>query len=56
MECKHERIKSVNCVLFCMDCGTQLPADFQTGKHQSEPDKVAETPENVQKKRIRKKV
>lgn len=56
MTCEHKRIKSVNCVLFCMDCGAQLPADFQTGKRQSEPDKAAETPENGQKKRSRKKV
>lgn len=56
MTCEHKRIKSVNCVLFCMDCGAQLPADFQTGNHPSEPDKAAETPENGQKKRSRKKV
>lgn len=28
MECKHERIKSVNCELFCMECGAKLPPDF----------------------------
>ena len=28
MACKHERIKSVNCELFCMDCGEKLPEDF----------------------------
>ena len=22
--CEHKRIKSVNCVIFCMDCGARL--------------------------------
>lgn len=26
MECKHERIQSVNCVISCMDCGKVLDA------------------------------
>ena len=24
MECEHKRVKSVNCVIFCMDCGAKL--------------------------------
>lgn len=24
MACEHKRIKSVNCVLYCMDCGAKL--------------------------------
>ena len=28
MECKHKRIKSVNCELFCIDCGEKLPDSF----------------------------
>ena len=28
MECKHKRIKSVNCELFCMDCREKLPDNF----------------------------
>ena len=24
MACEHKRLKSVNCVLYCMDCGTRL--------------------------------
>lgn len=24
MECEHKRIKSVNCELFCMDCGARI--------------------------------
>lgn len=32
MECKHERIKSVNCVIFCDVCGAKLPVDFLVAK------------------------
>lgn len=32
MVCKHKRIKSVNCELFCIDCGERLPDDFLTAK------------------------
>ncbi|MBR7189298.1 MAG: hypothetical protein IKD53_12210 [Clostridia bacterium] len=24
MACEHKRLKSVNCVIFCMDCGAKL--------------------------------
>ena len=24
MACEHKRVKSVNCVLYCMDCGAKL--------------------------------
>lgn len=37
MSCKHEKIKSVNCVLFCMDCGATMPADFFTKKAEKAP-------------------
>lgn len=60
MTCNHERIKSVNCVLYCDICGEKLPADYLTGKHKTEPAKAAETPENgvktEAKKTRRKKV
>lgn len=46
MECTHNRIMSRNCVLYCMECGAELPADYLTGKHKTEPAKAAETPEN----------
>ena len=26
--CEHKHLKSVNCVLYCMDCGVQLPLEF----------------------------
>lgn len=28
MSCEHKRIKSVNCVISCMDCGAILPIDY----------------------------
>lgn len=37
MSCKHEKIKSVNCNLFCMDCGATLPADFFTKQAEKTP-------------------
>ncbi len=39
MECKHARIKSVNCELFCIDCGEKLPDSFMlqdNGRKQAE--------------------
>lgn len=60
MECNHERIKSVNCRIFCDICGAELPADFMPGKSTPAPDKAAETPENggktATKRTSRKKV
>lgn len=49
MGCKHERIKSVNCVLFCDICGVKLPDDYLTGKSTPEPVHAAETPNNSEK-------
>lgn len=40
MSCKHEKIKSINCNLFCMDCGATLPADFFTKKAEKAPSEV----------------
>ena len=40
MSCKHEKIKSVNCNLFCMDCGATLPADFFTKNAEKAPEEV----------------
>lgn len=51
MACEHKRIKSVNCVLFCADCGAKLPAGWTPGETPvEEPEAVktpAETPETV---------
>lgn len=38
MVCKHKNIKSVNCELFCIDCGEKLPAGYFT-----DPDLPAKT-------------
>ena len=47
MACKHERVKSVNCELFCLVCGEKLPDDFF---------KPAEAPaQEAEKKPARKK-
>ena len=54
MVCKHERVKSVNCVLFCDVCGAELPADFLTGKYSTKEQKAAETPENAVKTEAKK--
>lgn len=42
MACEHKRIKSVNCVIFCMDCGEKLPIDYLVGKERIAEQKKAE--------------
>lgn len=49
MGCTHERIKSVNCVIYCAECGEKLPADFIPGKHSPEPVEAVKTPEKGEK-------
>lgn len=49
MGCKHERIKSVNCVLFCDICGEKLPAGWFTDKNTPAPDTGVKSPENGEK-------
>lgn len=44
MACKHERIKSVNCVIYCEICGEKLPVDYLVGKSRIAEQKAAETP------------
>lgn len=60
MACKHERIKSVNCRIYCTLCGAELPVDYLVGKSRIAEQKAAETPENPvkteTKKTTRKKV
>lgn len=47
MECKHPRIKSVNCVIFCCECGAILPAEWN-----KPPDpKAAEMPKAAKRKK-----
>ena len=48
MACKHERIKSVNCVIFCDICGEKLPIDYLVGKDRIAAQKAEEpAPEAV---------
>lgn len=60
MSCEHKRIKSVNCVIYCAECGEKLPVDYLVGKSRIEEQKAAETPVEAQekptKKTTRKKV
>lgn len=59
MTCKHERIKSVNCVIFCADCGEELPIDYLVGKDHiaaQNAEKPAEKSAEPAKKATRKKV
>ena len=58
MDCKHERIKSVNCEIFCMECGAKLPIDYLVGKERIAAQKAAEPaeePKEAPKKRTTKK-
>lgn len=61
MECKHERLKSTNCVISCMDCGKVLPIDYLVAKDriaaQNKAEETAEEPKEAPKetkKRTRK--
>ena len=40
--CLHEKIKSVNCKIFCMYCGAELPIDYLVAKPRIEAQKQAE--------------
>ena len=42
--CGHEKIKSVNCKIFCMLCGEELPLDYLVAKQRIKDQKQAETP------------
>lgn len=60
--CGHRNIKSVNCELFCINCGAKLPADFFAGRAavppaENEPagtEKPAETPKKPAKRGTKK--
>ena len=43
MGCEHKRIKSVNCVISCMDCGEVLPIDYIIGRERIAAQKAAES-------------
>ena len=46
--CDHKRIKSVNCVLYCIDCGAQLPPEFNAPapKQEDKPKKTKKRSES----------
>ena len=54
MACNHERIKSVNCALFCIDCGAELPPDFLQ-KPTAKAGEEVKTDKPTPKKRTAKK-
>lgn len=54
MACEHKRIKSVNCEIFCMDCGEKLPIDYLVGKERIAQQK-AEEPKPEEAPRTTKK-
>ena len=47
MACAHERIRSVNCVLFCDICGEKLPEGFLTDNEPSVTPEAAELAKNA---------
>lgn len=55
MGCTHDRIKSVNCHIFCDICGAELPVEYLTRKtytgEQEQPEKAQETPKKTTRKR-----
>lgn len=59
MACKHERIKSVNCHIFCDICGEELPIDYLVGKDriakQKEEDAAQAKPAEPKKRATTKK-
>ena len=56
MKCEHKRLKSVNCVISCADCGEILPIDYLVGKDRIKEQNAAEAAEEPAKKTTRKKV
>ena len=54
MSCEHKRLKSVNCVISCADCGEILPIDYLVGKSRIAEQKAAETPEMPVKTEVKK--
>ena len=55
MECKHKRIKSVNCELFCIDCGEKLPDSFLTPVNEQKQPENPPAGKSAGKKKTAKK-
>ena len=56
MACKHEKLKSVNCHIYCQICGEELPIDYLVGKDRIKAQEAASEPAEPAKKTTRKKV
>ena len=56
MSCPHKRIKSVNCVISCADCGEILPIDYLVAKDRIKAQDAEKPVEEPVKKAGRKKV
>ena len=48
MDCRHERIKCINCVKYCMDCGARLADCVQPLPKEEKP---AQEPKKATKKK-----
>lgn len=48
MGCTHERIKSVNCVIYCDICGEKLPVDYLAGKSRIKEQEAVKQPAEPQ--------
>lgn len=53
MNCEHKRLKSVNCVLYCADCGAKIEKETTYPAHDGAPSPKGENMEKP--KRTRKK-
>lgn len=54
-DCKHERIKSVNCVIYCDICGEKLPSDYVPGKSRNAEQEAAKPAEKPAKRATTRK-
>ena len=53
--CKHQRLKCVNNVLSCMDCGAVLPLETLTaGKYKPPQENAPEGPKKAAKRNAKK--
>ena len=57
MDCRHERLRTVGNLLFCKDCGKELPLEYLTGGAEQAKKPVAEakTDKPTSRKRTPKK-
>lgn len=54
MDCKHPRLKSVNCTVICCECGAVLPPDVLQRKPEGQEEKPAEAPKTARKRKTKK--